>query len=441
MTKWDEEKLENFSQQLDHISVPKNALQQARLNAQRRHQRDRKKIRRTWQSVALVAVILLVFVTSVRISPAFANAVAKIPGLSPIVHLIAFDKGLADIVDNEYYEEIMISDTQNDMTFTLLGVIADESGMLLSYKIAAPFDLQHVGLGHVELMHGDAEIDAGTGHSWTGQHEPVYEIENTISVTAFNLLDYTKRDFELRISFENQQEVNFMIPFTLKEDIVKTKQFMIHEKVVIDGQVIEVEDLKISPLRAEIKLAVDPDNTMQVLQFNGLKLVDEKGEDWGTIRNGSVGFGSIRDGEVIIFIQSNYFREPKELTLAIPEIEALPKGEDFITVDFDKKQVLYQPELLDITIHFKEANTFHYHYPYENGEVRGDKTLFSHGIDAAGKDVYMNSSWYSGNGGGYESGHSYEAAEGEITNPVELPIQTFHRYLSGGLEIEVPIQD
>ncbi|WP_157764794.1 DUF4179 domain-containing protein [Solibacillus sp. R5-41] len=437
MTNWDDEKMHQLTEQLNEISVPKQALEQARINAQRQNRRHRKKIRRTWQTVALIVTIFFVFVTSVRVSPAFANAVSKIPGLSPIIELIAFDKGLEDIVANDYYEEILMSETQNELTFTLLGVIADETGMLLSYKIASPNDLQGLTLDHLELelMHGGNPIEAGVGYGWTAHYEPIYEIENTINVTATEPIDYSNRNFELNFKLQKGQEMTFSIPFTLKKEIVKTKHYVVDEKVMVDGQTIEVKSLEISPLRAGIKIAIDPNNTMQILQFNEMKLIDEKGEDWGKIQNGTIGFGGIRDGVVTLFMQSNYFREPKNLTLVIPEIEALPKGEDFITVDFDKQQVLYQPEILDFTIQFKNRNTFFYLIR----DVNKQTTFFSQGVDAEGKAVFERSSWRSESDNLYEVGSQFEANEGVMINPVKIMVNSFPNYLKGELKVEVPL--
>lgn len=439
MTNWDDEKMQQLTEQLNEITVPKEALQQARNDAQRQKQRYKKKIRRTCQTVALIAAMFFLFIASVRVSPTFANAVAKIPGLSPIIELIALDKGLEDIVANDYFEEILVSETKDDITFTLLGVIADETGMLLTYKIASPNDLQGLTLKNVELMRGGQPIEAGISYGWSGHDKPLYEIENTIRVDATEPIDYSNRNFELNVNMHKGQKMTFSIPFALKNDIVKTKHYVIDEKIVVDGQKIEVKSLAISPLRAGIKIEIDPNNTMQILGFNDMKLIDEKGEDWGTIPNGSLSFGTVRDGEVTLFMQSNYFREPKKLTLLIPEIEALPKGEDFITVDFDKQQVLYQPSALDFTIRIRERNTLVYSYPMmTEGKYT---TFFSKGIDATGKEIYKRLWGYSESENMIENSGQFEALEGEISNPVTILVDSFPNYLKGEVRVEVPLED
>ena len=62
-------------------------------------------------------------------------------------------------------------------------------------------------------------------------------------------------------------------------------------------------------------------------------------------------------------MQSNYFRQPKKLTLVMESIEALPKGSDYIEVDFEQQKVLYVPSELDIDVQVPSTNTLEVTYP------------------------------------------------------------------------------
>ena len=55
---------EAFERELASIDVPKERLAVARTESFRRHQQEKRRRKRAWQSVALVAVLALVFVTS-----------------------------------------------------------------------------------------------------------------------------------------------------------------------------------------------------------------------------------------------------------------------------------------------------------------------------------------------------------------------------------------
>ena len=65
--------------------------------------------------------------------------------------MIAYDKGISDIVENNYYEELGIVVTQGDYTLTLQSVVADYSGMTIFYKLESPFDLSEVSITSLEV--------------------------------------------------------------------------------------------------------------------------------------------------------------------------------------------------------------------------------------------------------------------------------------------------
>ena len=172
--------------------------------------------------------------------------------------------------------------------------------------------------------------------------------EDKVEIMSDDELSYDNMTFEFNLHLSDAAKTKFAVPFTLTKPIEPPKVYELNQSVVVDGQTINIKQLKISPLRAEIRLAADEQNTMQLLKFTSVRLIDENGEDWGQPRDGGMGFGNLRDGEVGIFIQSNYFRQPKKLTLVMDRIEALPKGSDYIEVDFEQQKVLYVPSELDI---------------------------------------------------------------------------------------------
>src|SRR4051794_17602472 len=135
MTNLNEQEYQKLTDELEAIEIPKEALHQASVKAVHLHRLASKRKHGLYSIASVAAIVLLLFVTSIRVSPVFAQAVAKIPGFASIVDMIAFDKGIGDIVENNYYEELGIIATQGDYTLTLQGVVADHSGMIISYKI------------------------------------------------------------------------------------------------------------------------------------------------------------------------------------------------------------------------------------------------------------------------------------------------------------------
>jgi hypothetical protein len=95
--------------------------------------------------VATVAAAIVIFITSVNVSPAFADQLRKIPLASELVKLIRFDKGLQQLVEkdkgifeaikNSYIENSNITVKDNGISFTLENVITDSKRMLITYSV------------------------------------------------------------------------------------------------------------------------------------------------------------------------------------------------------------------------------------------------------------------------------------------------------------------
>ena len=139
------------------IDVPKEKLQQIRMDTFRKVQRE-KRTKKRIVPVAIVALFCLSILFSVRVSPTIASYVAKIPGFHALVSAVTIDDGIKDIVDNEYYEEINVTKSKNGLSLTLQGVIADHSGFVLFYDADALFDMSKLNLNDVQLFQGDDEI-------------------------------------------------------------------------------------------------------------------------------------------------------------------------------------------------------------------------------------------------------------------------------------------
>lgn len=419
-------------EQLEQLSVPKQALHEARLKALQQKRREQKRYRRTVKTMLFLAAMLALFITSIRISPTVASAVAKIPGFEQLVDMIAYDKGVEDILQNNYFESIGASATKSNLTYTIDQVIADESGMIISYKVEGLIDPDEIKRTIIEVFQNGKPVEASYGYSLFTSEETTI-IEDKIEVAASEMMDYTHRDFEVR--FISGDEVT-SIPFTLQQDIVKTKDYQVNKEIQIDGQKLTVKSVHISPLRVEIKFLFHSENTKRILSISSLQLLDENGEEWGKISNGITGFGSEIEGEMSYFLQSNYFRKPQALTIVISEVEALTKGEDFIEVDFEKGQLLYMPKLplLEVTAVQKAAVDFTYIPKNPNSHIQ----VFGEGVDATGKKVEGRGGFSSGFEEWIEASAKYETDD--ITNPVKIYIYSYPVFLNGSAEVEIPLK-
>lgn len=99
----------------------------------------RRRKRTSLTAAASFILLVTVFAAMVHVSPAFASAIRQIPGMEVFVRILSTqDKGLAQAFDNEFFQPINISHTQNGETFTLNGVIADESRIVVFIRGAMP---------------------------------------------------------------------------------------------------------------------------------------------------------------------------------------------------------------------------------------------------------------------------------------------------------------
>ncbi len=432
MTNLNGQDWQRLTEELEVVEIPKDALHQARAKAVQRHRLARKRKRRLYATASVAAIVLLLFVTSIRVSPVVAEAAAKIPGFASIVGMLAVDKGIHDIVDNDYFEDLGIVETQGDYTLTLRSVVADHSGMTIFYKLESPFDLSEVSITSLEVTQQGVPFGVINSYMSSRTGERTVQ-EDKVEITSTDDLSYDNMSFEFNMHLNDAAETQFTVPFTLTKPFKEPKVYELNQSVVIDGQTIDVKQLKISPLRAEIRLAADEQNTMRLLKFTSVRLIDENGEVWGQTINGDGGVQ--RDGEVSISMQSNYFRQPQKLTLVLEGIEALPKGSDYFEVDFEQQKVLYVPSELDLDVQVPSANTLEVTYP------SGGWLLLAKIVDQVGNDISSNLiEMHISREAPYVTDVSTFDFEHEM-NPIRFYINSYPMYLDGKVEMEIPFNE
>lgn len=324
------------------IDVPKEKLQQVRLDMFRKVQRE-KRLKKRIVSVTCITMLCLSLIFSIRVSPTIASQVAKIPGFQAIVSAIAIDKGIKDIVDHDYYEEINVTQSKNGLSLTLQGAIADNSGIVLFYDADASFDISALTLEKVQLFQGDDEIECGC--TFTRNESNQTHISSSVEYNFLEPIVYTSKDFKAVFHFNDEEKgtIDITLPFSLKNDIAKEKTFTANRTVDIDGQKFTITQIRRSPLKVALDIEVAKDNTMQILGLDDVAVKTESGERRDSIINGNSIGGNIRDGKFTLYLQSNYFDDPKTLTVMIGAVHAVPKGDDFIEVDFGTKEILTKP--------------------------------------------------------------------------------------------------
>jgi hypothetical protein len=344
MFKREEEQLNNYKKEFDNMPISSESIDKAIMTGFHKAKSEELKTvrkKRSIYSFITAALLLIGLFSSIRISPVFASYISEIPGMEKIVDLIRDDKGRLAAVENKYYHELGVtSEVKDGLKVTLDGTIADEMGIVLYYTLHSEEKQEEIMIDKVKLRAkngtalDEASISYGSPHSSEeGKHSYSGEIE------YFFEAPLTAKDYVIDIEVKGKE---FSLPFTLS-DFKGKKEYSINQTMELEGQKINIEKAVVYPLRIAVYLEADPDNNKQILHLDDLRIVDEKGEVWGKISKGVTAKGSY-DEKQEIYLESNYFHEPKELYLLLNKAQAVDKNELFVVVDPKQQKILHQPK-------------------------------------------------------------------------------------------------
>lgn len=436
MYEQEERQLEAYRRKVEELPISTDKLDEAIQNGiaigEAEMRAARRKRNRTVWSFATVAILVLAFVTTIRISPAFANAVSSIPGMAKIVERIQYDKGLQGIVDHDYYQTVHASEMQDNLTLSLGGVILDETGMIISYSLEAPYSISDLSYKEVRLLHNEVEIPL----AMSSYNDPFQKHENRKEDLIQFLFDgkqnFATQDFVLEIELDNKQHTVFSLPFHVPEIVKKGTIYTLNQEVEVENQKMTIQTVTVHPLRVEVKIALDESNSMQVLNFEDMRIENEKGEVWSKIQDGFSGLGAGKT-EQTLYLQSNYFEQPEQLYFKFNKIQALPKDESYLLIDTGKRKVLKQPTMGNFEVTKMTDHEIEGRMPV--GEEEFTYFYFSTIENANGEDVESDSQsrWRLD---GYEH-FGIQFNDDLIVNPLKIHFFAYPNYINGDIQIEL----
>lgn len=433
----EEEKLNDIRKQIEQQNIPNSKLDGAILQGMERAKREKrlkqKKRKKGIWTLAISAVLLITLVTSIRVSPAFASAVSSIPGLEKIVAMIQYDKGLTAAIENNY-QVIDASQTKDNVELTVDGVVLDESGMIVFYTVQSEGNLQNARIGNVEIK--NKEISSlSSSYGITQDDKTTNEFSNRIN---FHFQEPTKLkdlNFTLSMTIEHEgKDIVYTLPFTVPENVKPSIVYELNKEVEIEKQKFTLKKVTIHPLRVDVQISINPNNSKKILQFVDLRLEDENGEVWGSSLNGTIGRG-IGDLDQNIYLQSNYFEKPKELYLRINTLQAVNQNEAFVVVDTESKVLINAPK--DGKIHLSDSSKSHLDLTL--ADVMEDKLGFNFSIgtvkDANKKEIRTPEvSMHQ------DLENSYLLIKFETTdykNPLSVELNAYPNFIEGDIKIKL----
>lgn len=435
----EEKKLEQRKKSIDKLDIPMDKLHSVVRNGFEKARKERalkrtKIIKRSSWSLVITAILLLSFVTSISVSPAFANKMASIPGLDRVVALIKQDRGLTAAVENDFYQPINASQEKNGITVILDGVIADKKGMIVFYSVESKeTELSSLELKYVQL--------------WSGLHTQYYSFdlgnysfplitkENSNVFSRSEHIGSVKqgKDLSWAVGLKNGDKIeHFRIPFSYEKTMVKSKEIEVNKEVVVEGQKFIVKKLIVDPTQTTVRIEENPNNSKKLLSraFDELKLVDEVGRTWSAMPGNS--FKVLPKGHLweVPLMESFYFHDPKELTLTFGKIAAMEKEEAYILIDTESKKFLKQPaESIFSNLQVKDSKVSF--LIEDNNE---ELIYFPKFTDAGGKEFLIYYGGLTPYTTSYVKGSLVNISDKEKKLEFEIPLESFSNPLRINLD-------
>lgn len=453
----EERELNKLNQTIKDVLKPDNIDDYVKRGIILGIKKKRRNLIKKFSNIA-AALILVIFISSIRAIPTFAQFVTKIPGLEYIVKFINYDKGLKSAIENNFIQHINSYETHEDLRVTIKDVIIDSSKGIIFYSIENKGSHHFVNLENIKFMDEKGE-QLKAGVSWGGAINKDMTLEKMLDgMVEINFTDEMVIpdkifvEIKLRDSVKsnpdhrNQEEIlnsvwKFEIPVNKENFKNMEKTYVLNESILVEGQRILFKNVTISPTRVSINVEYDKNNSKKIFRFEDLNLIDEKGETWSTIKNGASG-SIIDENHEILYFQSNYFKDPKGLYLTGSSIRAIDKDKSTVKVDVENNKLLNSPkDRLSLTKISRNDSTMTLDFDLKVDDPRDENyiyNVFSYYIkDSSGK-VYET--------GGSSSSSSINQVQHyslivnkpqNIKSPLYLTLEDYPERIEGEFKLKI----
>ncbi|MFD1738745.1 DUF4179 domain-containing protein [Bacillus salitolerans] len=351
----------------------------------------------SWRLVSLIASILLIGSFSmIQVSPIFAGYLSNIPGFEKVIEAIRFDKGLLSAVEHDFLQPINISDEHDGMKVTVDSIIVDEEKLVLFYTLESDRDREHVMLSQIQFKDKEKNQELGVSHSI--ESISVKANEPASGTIDFYQIEGWPTSVEISLKVDKNSESVYVFPFSIDKEKFEglKEEYILNKTVTIENQEITFEKVIIHPTRIAVHLSFNPNNDKEIFNFEDLRIVDGKGESWGSANGIVASYPS--EHEWIVYLQSNYFSNPDELYLEFSSVRALDKDEIEVVVDTEQEKILKSPadgRILDVQLNDDMLSFTLKVDPFTEGEGYTYNLFKSEFVDATGATFSASGSFAS----------------------------------------------
>lgn len=435
-----EKKLNNMTEEFNDVQVP-DQVNHYIWQGIDRARREQKKKRRWLYSTMAVAAAILLFFSSIKISPAFASYVNKIPGLGYVVQLIQGDRGLEAAINNHFMQKLNLTQTKNGTTLTIDSMIADQNQMILFYTVHRADTSLNINMQKEKITNDKGEsVEGSMTYDYSGNSKGKTIIHDRMTV-AFNKKQLTN-PLHLNMTLASTKW-DFTIPFNIDKYKKMKKVYPLNQTVTMDGQKMTFDKVTVYPTRVAIHVKFDPNNTKQILDFEDLRLVGPNDNTWASVSNG-ISASILSENEWIVYLQSNYFSNPKSLYLKLSSARTINKNERQVVIDLNKKKILKEPSDGRLTLSNvkKQKNGLFIDFAFKRPKIDQQRhyrySLFKWDFkDATGKTYSFHSVGTSQEGKSQTIHHILQLPLNNYKSPITFTINDYPTRIHGNVSIKL----
>jgi hypothetical protein len=299
-----------------------------------------------YRPLAGLAACFALFVLLVNFSVPVAQACAKVPILRQLAEAVTFSKSLQDAVENDYVQQLNLTQEKDGITAKIEYVILDRKQVNIFYRLESDEHTYMYVNPKVLNKEGTHEEPC----SWT---TPINDVPN--DQLRLITLDYNEEEVPGALQLmlyvygkpnavtgkENRlTEFTFQLEFDPNR-IAEAKVYPVNQTVNLDGQSITVTEIQVYPTHLRMVIAEAPANTswLQLLDF----CIETEDGRFDSIQRGVVA-NVTEDGLTAYRADSIYFYEAKQIRVVITGARWLRKDMERIRIDLVKGTADALPE-------------------------------------------------------------------------------------------------
>lgn len=379
-----------------------------------------------------VAAAFAIFVLLVNYCAPVAYACSRIPVLRELAEAVTFSRSLSDAVENEYVQELNLSQTIDGITAEIAYLIVDQKQVNVFYRLYS--DKYQQLDADLDVMSADGT--RGGSCAWSLGYSPDRELQHTtIDYADANVPDSLRlilrvRSLGGRESYEEAPEqavedafseespvtepdylVSFDFLLEFDPTFTETGRIIpLDREVLLDGQTIVLETLEIYPTHLRLEVKDAPENTAWLKDLD-FYVQTEDGMVFSSDISGITATGDGEDDSesmVSYRAESSFFYEVEELSLVITGAQWLDKSRERMWIDLTTGETDLLPEFVTFEKAEKQGNGWIVSFRVEYREEEPMQQVFAFSAyDAEGNCYEINRSSTSYGGSDENGNYTY----------------------------------